>query len=354
MSQQKSNFNSPKTSKKKSLLGLMLDSHKAGDVADKSNDEKRKKASKKRTSSKNTCDFIAYDAMYKDGISQVEEGLFSQTIEFSDISYQSARKETQESIFSALTSLYNYFNADTSVQLTIANTPLPETEIGTREFFELSDPRTAELAEEYNKILNDKMREGVSNLERHRYITYTVGADNVDSAIPKLSRIRTDVMDSLSTIRCDSHSLDGEEYLKLINSMTRPQRTFEFNWDKLSQYHNTRTKDFISPLYMNFAPDNRIDCFELDGVFCSVLCIRDFGSILEDNYLASVIDLPMPLVVTLHIQPIAQSDALALVKRQLDWMDKEIIDEQMAAVKKGYDYMILPPEIGRASCRERV
>ena len=53
----------------------------------------------------------------------------------------------------------------------------------------------------------------------------------------------------------------------------------------------------------------------------------------------------MPLSVNLHIQPIAQSDALALVKRQLDWMDKEIIDEQMSAMKKGYDYTILPPEL---------
>ena len=49
--------------------------------------------------------------------------------------------------------------------------------------------------------------------------------------------------------------------------------------------------------------------------------------------------------MTLHVQPIAQSEALALVKRQIDWMDKEIIDEQMSAVKKGYDYQILPPEL---------
>ena len=33
------------------------------------------------------------------------------------------------------------------------------------------------------------------------------------------------------------------------------------------------------------------------------------------------------------------------MKRQLDWMDKEIIDEQMSAMKKGYDYTILPPEL---------
>lgn len=66
----------------------------------------------------------------------MEEGLFSQTIEFSDVSYQSARKETQESIFTVLSGLYNYFGADTSVELTIANTPIPHDEIGNKRFFE--------------------------------------------------------------------------------------------------------------------------------------------------------------------------------------------------------------------------
>ena len=76
-----------------------------------------------------------------------------------------------------------------------------------------------------------------------------------------------------------------------------------------------------------------------------MLAVRSFGSVIEETYLASIIDLPLPLNVTLHVQPIAQSEALALVKRQIDWMDKEIIDEQMSAVKKGYDYQILPPEL---------
>lgn len=38
--------------------------------------------------------------MYPDGIAQVEEGLFSQTMAFEDISYQSAREESQRAIFS--------------------------------------------------------------------------------------------------------------------------------------------------------------------------------------------------------------------------------------------------------------
>ena len=77
------------------------------------------------------------------------------------------------------------------------------------------------------------------------------------------------------------------------------------------------------------------------------MCIRD------RTYLASIIDLPLPLNVTLHVQPIAQSEALALVKRQIDWMDKEIIDEQMSAVKTvSYTHLDVykrqvPPSRGR-------
>ena len=343
MSQKKTKQKAP--AQKSSLMGLLLGGRKAKKSEPKIREEKSKQASKKRNSSKKQLEYIGYDAMYKNGIAQVDEGLFSQTVEFSDISYQSARKETQENIFTVLSSLYNYFNADTSVQLSIANTPIPAEIIGTKRFFEYGDNTERELVDEYNRILNDKMREGVSNLERHRYITYLVGADDIDSATPKLARIRADISQTLGRIRCDTHALSGEERLRVIDSIIRPKKRFEFDWDKLAHVRGMRTKDLIAPNYMDFAPAGRADIFESDGVFGSVLAIRDFGSMLEDHYLASIIDLPIPLVVTLHIQPIAQSDALAMVKRQLDWMDKEIIDEQMAAVKKGYDYSILPPEL---------
>ena len=326
-------------------MGLLLGGRKATGAEAKAREEKARRTSKARNSAKRQLDYIGYDAMYKNGIAQVEEGLFSQTVEFSDISYQSARRDAQENIFSVLSSLYNYFNADTSVQLSIANTPIPANVIGSKRFFRHVADVDDGLVDEYNRILNDKLREGVSNLERHRYLTYMVGADDVDAATPKLARIRADVCQTLARIRCDARPIDGEERLRAMDSIVRPKKRFEFSWDKLSRFRGLRTKNLIAPNLMDFAPEGRADCFESDGVFGSVLAIRDFGSMLEDYYLANIIDLPIPLVVTLHIHPIAQSDALAMVKRQLDWMDKEIIDEQMAAVKKGYDYSILPPEL---------
>lgn len=327
------------------LLALLFGHATNTDKAKKAHEEKVKRQQKARARAKDVSTMIGYDAMYRNGIAQVEEDLFSQTVEFSDISYQSARKESQQNIFSVLSSLYNYFGADSCLQLTIANVPIPDAEIGRKTFFPEGDPDTKGFAREYNQILNDKMREGVSNLTRHRYLTYMVGADDIEDATPKLSRIKGDVIDTLSRIRCDTRALDGEERLRAIQSQLRPRAPFTFTWDKVNPTSNTRTKDLIAPALIDFKPDGRADIFRVDGTYGCVLSIRTFGSMLEDCYLANIIDLPMPLSVNLHIQPIAQSDALALVKRQLDWMDKEIIDEQMSAMKKGYDYTILPPEL---------
>lgn len=327
------------------MLRQMMGGSSNADRSKKAHEEKVAGQKRARAAARDISSFIGYDAIYRDGIAQVEEGLFSQTVEFADISYQSARKESQQNIFTVLSSLYNYFGADSSVQLTIANVPIPDEEIGNKRFFPESDQDTARYAREYNQILNDKMREGVSNLTRHRYLTYMVGAADVDEAVPKLARIKGDVTDTLSRIRCEAHALDGTERLRAIQSQLRPRSPFTFSWDKISPRSNVRTKDLIAPALIDFKPDGRSDIFKVDKTYGCVLSIRTFGSMLEDHYLANIIDLPMPLSVNLHIQPIAQSDALALVKRQLDWMDKEIIDEQMSAMKKGYDYTILPPEL---------
>ena len=300
-----------------------------------------------RAEAKDVLSAIGYDAMYADGTAQVEEGLFSQTIEFGDISYQSAREESQQSVFAAMSELYDYFGSETSVQLTITNTPIPEREIGRKRFFEKSDPARRRVRREYNRILNDKMREGVSNLVRHRYLTFLVGADDLDAAAPRLARAaatacrrspasaarRACSMGS-SAWRCSNPSCVRDPSLVLVG--------------QLSHASGLRTKDLIAPSVLDFKPDGRADCYRADGTWCRVLVFRGFGSDLEDDCIANVVDLPMPLNVTLHIHPMGKAAAVAYVKKRIAWMDKEVIDEQMSAVKKGYDFSILPPELSHS------
>ena len=55
---------------------------------------------KRRRAARDVYGAVGFDLMYENGIAQVEEGLYSQTLAFDDISYQSAREEAQQAIFS--------------------------------------------------------------------------------------------------------------------------------------------------------------------------------------------------------------------------------------------------------------
>ena len=52
----------------------------------------------------------------------------------------------------------------------------------------------------FNEILNEKMRQGVSNIRRKMYITFSVSAPTVDDAVPKLARIENQISQILTSI----------------------------------------------------------------------------------------------------------------------------------------------------------
>ncbi len=67
------------------------------------------------------------------------------------------------------------------------------------------------------------------------------------------------------------------------------------------------------------------------------------GSEIDDRVVSNTLDLPFPLCVTWHLQPIDKAKAEAMVRTQAAWIQKEVIDNQRQALRRGYDYTRLPP-----------
>ena len=302
-----------------------------------------------RSRARDVYDAIGFSRMFRDGTCEVERGLWSETLAFEDVSYQSAREESQRATLAQMGALLDGFGADTTVQYTVTNTPIPEDEIGRRRFF---DPAAcggnAGLAEQYNRILNDKMREGSSNIVRGRYITYAAAAPGPEEAARTLARIRAGVRQSLSSVRSASRRLDGEERLALISSMTRPGKPFYFDYDRcLSARSPLTAKDWVCPVTLDFRPaGGDASRFRSDGTWCQVLAMReDLASEIDDKAISSLLDLPIPMAVTWHLQPVDKARSVGLAKRQAAWIQKEVVDDQRRALSRGYDYTILPPEL---------
>ena len=189
---------------------------------DKELSDKMADARKKRDSAKDVVNYIGYNKMYQDGICEVEEGMFSSSIAFDDTSYHSVRDEQQKAMFSAITRLYDQFGADTLVQMSVINTPLLKEEVGHRKFFDperQANDAARNDAQVFNNILNDKVKEGVSNIRRNRYLTYSVTADTAEDAARQLSRIEVESSRILHSIGSKPHLMNGTQRLSVIHSL---------------------------------------------------------------------------------------------------------------------------------------
>lgn len=307
------------------------------------------KSVEKRRKAKNVVQWLGYNAMYVDGICEVEEGLFSETIAFEDTSYQTTRDENQKGIFSSLCRLYDNFGADNLVQMSVVNTPIPSSEIGSRQFFDPMAQDTeaaAEDAELFNEILNQKMRQGVSNIRRDRYLTFSVMADSVDEAAPKLQRLENETQRILNTMNSSSRVLDGTERLEVINSQLNPLSPFFFDYRQdVGTRQGMTTKDAVAPSTLDWRPFGDATYFMTGALFGQVLVMRKFGSELSDKALSDIVSLPIPLNATWFAQPWDKSKAINFALQRSAWIDKEVIEEQRSAVSKGYDFSILPYEL---------
>ena len=303
-------------------------------------------AERARRAAKDVYRLIGFDALYADGIAQVEPGLFSQTVSFGDISYQSMGDESQKSVCRQMRKLYDGLTPDVGLQLLLFNRPLTKGEMSNRRFFGRVEGPAAPYAAEYSRILNDKMAEGVSNIMRERYLTFSVSADTVEESVPKLARLRSMADGVLSGMRSGARVLRGEERLQLIRSMTRPGRErAEFGYDELAVTRGITAKDLACPDTMEFKPGGSASCFTSDGVWCQVLAFRSFESNLTDRCLAGMVDLPMPLAISFHVKAMNPRWSKDYVRRRLKWIDKEMSEDQMDAVSKGYDFNLIPSEL---------
>ncbi len=316
---------------------------------DKELSDVMRKTVEKRRTAKNVINWLGYNSMFVDGICEVEEGLFSETIAFEDTSYQSARDDSQKGIFSQLCRLYDQFGADNLVQMSIINTPIPASEVGSRQFFDPMKQDTeaaAEDAELFNQILNQKLRQGVSNIRRDRYLTFSVMAESVDEAAPKLQRLENESQRILSTMNSSSHVLDGKERLAVINSQLNPLSPFFFDYKKdVGTRQGMTTKDAVAPTAIDWRPQGTAEYFMTDGMYGQVLVMKKFGSELSDKALSDIVSIPIPLNVTWYAQPMDKSKAIQFARQRSAWIDKEVIEEQRSAVNKGYDFSILPYEL---------
>ena len=285
---------------------------------------------------------IPYLAMYPDGICKVTEKRYSKCVVFEDINYQLAQADDKTAIFENWCDFLNYFDASVSVQLSFINQGTQREQAEKAISIPAQEDAFNSIRTEYSDMLKNQLSKGNNGLVKHKYITFTVEADNKAAAKSRLSRIETDVLNNFKVLGVTARPLSGYERLKVLHGVFHPEgEPFSFSFDWLTP-SGLSTKDFIAPSSFRFGEGRY---FRMGRKIGAASFLEILAPELNDRMLADILDLETGVIVNLHIRSIDQSEAIKTIKRKITDLDKMKIEEQKKAVRSGYDMDIIPSDL---------
>ena len=286
---------------------------------------------------------IPYQEMCRDGICVVNEHYFTKQIQFFDITYQLAQNEDKNQIFESYCEFLNYFDSSIHVQLSFLNQRTDMEEFQHAIHIEEQRDEFNPIRVEYSDMLEGQMGKGNNGLTKTKYITFGIEAASLKEAKPRLERIEADILANFKALGVRANSLSGYERLAILHKMFHPDgdQKFRFAWDAIWQT-GLSSKDFIAPDSFTFKAGNT---FKIGATYGTVSFLQILAPELTDRMLADLLDLEGSMVVTLHIQSIDQSAAIKNIKRKITDLDSMKIQEQMKAVRAGYDMDIIPSDL---------
>lgn len=290
---------------------------------------------------------IPYREMAKDGICRVHDRLYSKTVRFFDLNYQLAQTEDKDAIFEGWCEFLNYFDFTIHVQLSFINHHSVVSEFEKSIQIEPQHDQFDDLRQEYADMLREQLQKGNNGLVRSKYITFSIEADSIREAKPKLERIEADILNNFKVLGVLAYPLNGVERLRLMYEFFNPdsQTPFDFSYDMVLK-SGMSTKDYIAPTSFRF---RKARDFNMGNRIGAASYLQIIAPELSDRMLADFLDMDRDLMINMHIQSIEQSAAIKMVKGKVSDIQKMKIEEQKKAVRSGYDMDIIPSDLNTYS-----
>ena len=258
--------------------------------------KKEKREKEKRLSAQKT---IAYKEMGRDGICKVQGKTYSKTIRFYDINYQLAQNEDKNAIFENWCDFLNYFDSTIHFQLSFVNHKSSMKEY--EQIIQIKPQNDAfdDVRMEYAQMLKSQLEKGNNGLVKSKFITFSIEADSLKKAKPRLERIETDILNNFKVLGVTAYPLNGKERLQIMYETFNPDADvpFRFDYSQLLQTGLT-TKDFVAPTSFLFKSGKD---FMMGNTIGAVSYLQILAPELTDKMLAEFLDIDKNLMVNLHI-----------------------------------------------------
>lgn len=311
----------------------------------------KKKASRQKVKTKvprTVQQSIPYLKALDNGLFEVVKGLYSKTIRFQDVNYQTARQDDQEDIFVKYGAFLNYFSPSTQLQVTIFNRTMDKSKLESNILINSRKDGLDEFREEYNEMLKTKITEGRNDIIKEKYITFSVPSKSEGEARGSIISLENETVNNLRSMGSQTNILSTKERLELMHDFYRPGHEGEFNIDLPTlRRQGITTKDVIAPDSIEF----KRNYFRMGEKYGRAMFVSKLPTFLTDKFISELADFSFNMITTINIRSVAPDEALKRVKRQITGMEQDKIEQQKKASKSGYDPEMINHEL-RLSLRE--
>ena len=288
-------------------------------------------------------DTIPYQWMWPDGICRTGDKHYTKCIQFQDINYQLCQNDDKNAIFEAWCDFLNYFDHSVQFQLCFVNLAVDADSFAESVTIPPQGDDYDTLRAEFTAMLQSQLAKGNNGLQKSKYLAFGIDADSYRAAKTRLERIETDLLNNFKRMGVMAAPMDGTARLRQMHSVFHidERQPFQFKWDWLAPSGLT-TKDFIAPSSFEFRTGRY---FRMGKTYGAASFINILAPEISDRMLPRLLDLDSNLIVSMHVRPIDQAQAIKTVKRKITDIDQAKIEEQKKAVRAGYDMDIIPSDL---------
>lgn len=320
---------------------------------------KKKKTQKNKTNAmqfpQTNAESIPYKKVYKNGIFEIEDGVYSKTYKLPPLNFKTASTDTQQRIAEAWSVFLGSLPDDVTREITIYNQTIDIMRFQENIMIPMKADSLNGYRAEYNNMLLEKMSGAKNNLEAVKFITLSLPADDIEKATERFAQIDHNVIDQVSQITKNAPTiLSYLDRLELINAIynqdsTTPlyqKRVFQGQEVESFSLENCKaqginTKDVIAPSAITFERDYAI----LGNTYSRSYYISNFPTWVKGSLLTDLASLPKNMLVSAYLNTIPQDEAVKMIKRQSTNISSSIVDTQKRAAKSGFDASLISPDL---------
>lgn len=253
---------------------------------------------------------IPLEQFYEDGIFLVQSGKkynnkYSATFQIKDISYLNLSEEMQKRVFFAWSAVLNSIDPGATVKLNVIKHKI-NSMTADKFFMHSKNPQYAELQEDYNKIIRQKLAQG-NGMIQEVYFTISVNKKDYEAAKSFFLRTYSNLKTLLHKLGSACHQLNGKERLELLRSIYRSDKDNEPEFDlQQTILTGSSAKNYIAPESLEF----KTDYFKMGKTFGRALVLHSYPTFLRDSIVSDLCDLDERLLWSMDIIPVPMDEAV--------------------------------------------